>query len=98
MPLHFADKDTEAIFSGSPVRRLPLELQEHAFRKLRYLDAAVSMISLQAVPGLRCKKLGGQRKGQPELWSIRVNDQWRITFTATEPPLEIRNVQLTDYH
>jgi proteic killer suppression protein len=98
MLLPFADKDTEAIFHGRAVPRLSVELQEHAFRKLRYLDAAVSMASLQAVPGLRCKKLGGQRKGQPDLWSIRVNDQWRITFTTTEPPLEIRNVELTDYH
>jgi proteic killer suppression protein len=96
--VHFATQHTADVFAGKSIKRVPLALQESAFRKLRLMDAAVSVASLQAVPSLRCKKLGGQKKGQPELWSIRVNDQWRITFTCTEPPLEIRNADFTDYH
>jgi plasmid maintenance system killer protein len=96
--VHFATQDTADLLAGKPIKRVAMEIQEHAFRKLRLLDNAISIASLQAVPSLRCKKLGGQRKGQPELWSIRINDQYRITFTCHEPPLEVRNAMFTDYH
>lgn len=95
MIIHFADKDTESIFKGVPVKRLPRELQEAALRKLMLLDAAVTISSLQMIPGLHCKKLGGKLK---DFWSLRVNAQWRVIFTWSEPPPEARQVELTDYH
>ena len=95
---HFATQAAADIFNGKPVKRVPVAVQEQALRKLQLLHAAPAIAVLQAVPGLHCKKLGGQRKNQPELWSVRVNNQWRITFTCTEPPLELRNVDFTDYH
>ena len=98
MIVHFANKDTQDLFNGKPIKRVATEIQESAYRKLRYIDIAPSIEALQAVPGLRCKKLGGQRKGQPDLWSIRVNDQYRVTFTFTQPPFESSNVLFTDYH
>ncbi len=98
MVIHFAYKNTEAIFQGRAVKRVPLELQQNALRKLQMMHAAISIAELQAMPSLQCKVLGGQPRGQPPLWSIRINQQWRITFTCTEPPLEIRNACFTDYH
>jgi len=98
MIVHFASQNTADIFAGKIIRRVPVSLQENALRKLRLMDAATSIASLQAVPSLRCKVLGGQPKNRPALWSIRVNDQWRITFTCTEPPLKISNVEFSDYH
>ncbi|MGV3663919.1 MAG: type II toxin-antitoxin system RelE/ParE family toxin [Prosthecobacter sp.] len=95
MIVHFANKETSKIFDGELVKRLPKELQEAALRKLLLLDAAVSIASLQMIPGLHCKKLEGKLK---EFWSIRVNNQWRVIFTWSEPPPEARNVELTDYH
>ena len=95
---HFASSAAAGIFQGQSVKRIAVALQEQVLHKLQLLDAAIVIAVLQAIPSLQCKKLGGQRKGQPDLWSIRVNKQWRITFTATEPPLEIRNVDLVDYH
>ncbi len=98
MVVHFGNQDTADLFAGKRIKRVATEIQVSAFRKLRLLDNAISIASLQAVPSLHCKKLGGQRKGQPVLWSIRVNDQYRITFTCAEPPLEVRNAMFTDYH
>lgn len=92
MIVHFADKNTEAIFRGKVIKRVPIELQQNVLRKLQMLHAASRIADVQAVPGLRCKAI------EKPLWSIRVNDQHRITFTFTEPPLEIRDAMFTDYH
>ncbi len=92
MIVHFADKTTQAIFEGKPVKRVALDLQNSVLRKLQTMDAAISIAELQAIPGLKCKVY------QLPLWSIRVNAQYRITFTFTEFPLKISNAMFTDYH
>ncbi len=89
---HFADKNTQAIFKGEAVKRVPLELQQNVLRKLQTLDAATCIADLQAIPGLHCKVY------ITPLWSIRVNSQYRITFTFTESPMDVRNVMYSDYH
>lgn len=55
MIVHFADKNTQAIFEGQQIKRVALDLQNTVLRKLQAMDAAVSMAELQAVPGLHCK-------------------------------------------
>ena len=92
MIIHFADKNTQAIFEGKMVKRVPLDLQHNVLRKLMFMDAAGSIAELQAVPGLHCKVY------KLPLWSIRVNNQYRITFTFSERPLTISNVMFSDYH
>lgn len=95
MLVHFACKGTARIFEGTAIKRLPRDLQIAVSRKLQMIHAATAIADVQAMPGLRCKKLTGTLK---DFWSIRVNDQWRLIFTWTEPPPEARNVQLTDCH
>lgn len=92
MITHFADKNTQAIFKGETVKRVPLDLQQNVLHKLQMLDAATCIADLQAIPGLRCKVY------ILPLWSIRVNNQYRITFTVTEEPMDVRNVMYSDYH
>jgi proteic killer suppression protein len=89
----FADKETAAIFSGYSVRRLPLDMQQTARRKLKQLDAARIIDELRIPPGNRLEILKGDRKGQ---WSIRINDQWRICFHWEDGNAE--DVQIVDYH
>ncbi len=93
MILSFADKETAAIFSGLAVRRLPLDMQQTARRKLMQLDAARVIEELRIPPGNRLEVLKGDRKGQ---WSIRINDQWRICFYWQDSNAE--EVQIVDYH
>lgn len=89
----FADKETAAIYSGFSVRRLPLDMQQTARRKLKQLDAAKIIDELRIPPGNRLEILKGDRKGQ---WSIRINDQWRICIHWEDGNAE--DVQIVDYH
>jgi len=89
----FASEETEKIFEGEISKKLPIEIQRTARRKLLYLDEAETLQDIQAVPGNRLEKLKGNRSGQ---YSIRINDQWRICFEWIAN--RARNVEIVDYH
>ncbi|MDW5314367.1 type II toxin-antitoxin system RelE/ParE family toxin [Rhizobium sp. PL01] len=89
----FADRETESIWSGRRSRRLPIEIQAIALRKLRLINAANNLNDLRISPGNRLEMLKGNRSGQH---SIRINDQWRICFIWQEG--EVHNVEIADYH
>jgi len=89
----FADAETGLIWSGRRSRRLPLEMQSVALRKLRLLNQARTLGDLRVPPGNRLEALKGDRAGQH---AIRVNDQWRICFVWREGgPAD---VEIVDYH
>lgn len=89
----FADSETAKVFRGVPSRKLPLDIQRTAQRKLIYLDETEDLRELANVPGNRFKALSGDRSGQ---YSIRVNDQYRICFRWLDRGAH--DVQITDYH
>ena len=76
----FADQSTADLFSERPTRaarRIPVELWPIVQRKLKWLDAAHALSDLASPPGNRLEALKGRGKGRH---SIRVNDQFRLTF------------------
>jgi proteic killer suppression protein len=76
----FADAATADLWEGrnsKAARRVPRDIWPTVHRKLTMLDAAQRLDDLSAVPGNRLEALVGDRKGQH---SIRVNQQYRITF------------------
>lgn len=89
----FASKETEKIYLGEISKKLPVDIQRTARRKLLYLDEVQDLQDLQAVPGNKFEKLKGDRAGQ---YSICINDQWRICFEWTAN--KARNVEIVDYH
>jgi len=89
----FASKETERIFHGRVSKKMPLDIQRIARRKMIYLDSAEDLHDLQAPPGNRLEKLKGDRAGQ---YIIRINDQWRICFEWVED--KAKNVEIVDYH
>ncbi len=89
----FKCEDTAQLFRREPVRRLPLDIQRAALRKLLLLHAAKSVEELRIPPGNRLERLKGGRAGA---WSIRVNDQWRICFTWDGS--NAHDVEIVDYH
>jgi proteic killer suppression protein len=93
MIISFGDDETEKVWSGERSRRLPSDIQAVALRKLRLINAARKVDDLRVPPGNRLEQLKGDRTGQ---WSIRINDQWRITFRWTEGGAE--HVAIVDYH
>ncbi len=93
MIVSFGDGETEKIWKGERSRRLPGDIQAVALRKLRLVEAAGRIDDLRVPPGNRLEKLSGK---SADLWSIRINDQWRIVFRWSEGGAE--DVAIVDYH
>ena len=93
----FKNQASENVFNGkatkAALRLCPKNIWKIAFRKLDQLDSVLSLEELRVPPGNRLEPLSRDRKGQH---SIRINDQYRISFIWTETgPM---NVEITDYH
>jgi proteic killer suppression protein len=58
-------------------RRIPRELWRSVQRKLKLLDVAARLEDLSIPAGNRLERLKGDRAGR---YSIRINDQYRVTF------------------
>jgi len=89
----FACKETEKIFSREFSRKLPVNIQRIALRKLLMIHAAININELRIPPSNKLEKLSGNRKGQ---FSIRINNQWRICFVWQNN--EAYNIEIVDYH
>jgi toxin HigB-1 len=89
----FASEETEKVFHGRSVKRLPSDIQRTAERKLRQIHSAKELKDLIAPPGNRLKLLEGDKAG---LHSIRINDRWRICFIWKDGGAD--QVEIVDYH
>ncbi len=89
----FRDKRSAAVFGGMLPKGFPSEIAVIARRKLRILDAAVSLDDLRSPPGNRLEALFGMRHGQH---SLRINDQWRVCFRWHDG--HAFEVEIVDYH
>ncbi len=89
----FRDDETERLFHRHPCRKLPHNLQRIALRKLWMIDAAADLRDLRIPPANRLEQLHGDRRG---LYSIRINDQWRVCFRWEEGSAS--DVEIVDYH
>lgn len=85
--------ETERISQGESSRKFPGEIQNRALRKLRQLEAALTIDDLRNPPGNRLEALKADRAGQ---MSLRINDQWRICFRWVKGKAE--DVEIVDYH
>lgn len=89
----FASKQTQEIWEGRQSRRLPPDVQRIARRKLRMINNATNVAELRVPPNNRLERLKGDRSG---MYSIRINDQWRICFRWEDG--DVHDVELVDYH
>ncbi len=95
MILSFADKETEKVFQGVFSRKLPIDIQRRALIKLMRINGSSSLQGLSEHPSHHLEALSGKRTGE---WSIRINDQWRITFIPVDGGSNYENVKIEDYH
>ena len=93
MIVSFRDKRTRDFAAGKRVKSFAA-IERRAEMKLDQLDAAVSLRDLD-IPGNRLEALKGDRKGS---FSIRINDQWRISFEWIDQASGPSNVEIVDYH
>lgn len=89
----FGNKETRNIWKGDKIKRLPVDIQEIARRKLRMLNNSQNLKDLQTPPSNRLEKLKGDLK---EYYSIRINNNRRIIFQWKNSNAE--QVEITDYH
>lgn len=94
MILGYRDKRSKQFADGEFVSTFQ-SFKGQAERRLRVLDAAVSLADLAALPSNRLETLKGDRAGQ---YSIRVNQQWRLCFEWTADASGPSNVEIVDYH
>jgi proteic killer suppression protein len=92
----FADDTTADVFCSRntrAARRVPRDVWRAAQRKLKALDVAVRLDDLTIPAGNRLEPLRGDRVGRH---SIRINDQYRLTFRWERG--HAYEVCLEDYH
>lgn len=92
----FADKTTADVFqqrNTKDARRIPRELWRVVQRKLKMLDVAVRFNDLESPPGNRLEALKSRMGGR---YSIRVNEQYRVTFRWEDG--HAYEVTVEDYH
>jgi len=93
MIISFGNKETEKIWNGLVSKKLPIEIQEIARRKLRMINNSTDINDLRIPPANKLEKLKGNWK---EYFSIRINNQWRIIFKWKNG--NASEVEIIDYH
>jgi toxin HigB-1 len=90
----FKDANAEAFFkTGTRARKKGWDATHSVVRrKLDMLHYAKELSDLRSPPNNRLESLKGDLEG---LYSIRINDQWRIVFGWDHEPYE---VAIMDYH
>jgi proteic killer suppression protein len=93
MIVSFGSKETEQIWNGIRVQKIPVEIQKVGRRKLRMLNNSQDLADLRIPPSNRLEKLTGRLN---QFYSIRINIQWRIIFIWDKG--NASEVQIIDYH
>ena len=93
MIVSFGSKDSEKIWLGKRVKKIPMEIQKIGRRKLRMVNNSQNIIDLRVPPSNRLEKLKGS---STDFYSIRINIQWRIVFKWTNG--QAYKVEILDYH
>ena len=88
----FACKETRKIWNRQFSKKLPSEIQQQAFEKMRRLNRATVLNDFLFPPSNHFESLKGERQGQ---YSVRVNQQWRLCFEFNG---HVQNLELVDYH
>jgi proteic killer suppression protein len=88
----FADEETGQVFHRRHSRRYAA-FERVALRKLRQINSVSRVEELFELPGNRLERLKGDREG---LWSLRINDRWRVCFEWRDG--DAYEVQIVDYH
>lgn len=92
----FADETAADLFrerNTRAARQIPKDLWRAVQRTLKMLDVAARVVDLESPPGNRLKALKGGMKGR---YSIRVNEQYRVTFRWENG--HAFEVAVEDYH
>ncbi|MBP7569756.1 MAG: type II toxin-antitoxin system RelE/ParE family toxin [Acidobacteria bacterium] len=94
----FADETTADLFrerNSRPAQVVPHDIWPIVRRKLKMLDVAARLDDLAVLPGNRLERLN-LKGSQSHRHSIRVNEQYRVTFRWEQG--HAHEVRVEDYH
>ena len=93
MIISFGSKDTEKIWDGERIKRVPIEIQQLGRLKLRMLNNSQDIQDLKIPPSNKLEKIPGKLS---DFYCIRINDQRQIIFKWEKN--HALEVQIIDYH
>ena len=88
----FKHKGLREFFERNSKRGIPPELSARLRDRLDVLDAAAAVEDV-ALPHFALHELKGDRTGT---WAVKVNKNWRLTFTFEDG--DAGEVNIEDYH
>lgn len=88
----FGSKETAAVWSGKKPKGLPPDIIAPTLKRLNILASATQLKTLSDIPSTRLERIASV----PGLWSIRINQRYRIIFWWIDGAAE--NVEIVDYH
>jgi proteic killer suppression protein len=91
MVISLGSRETEKIWNGERVKKIPIEVQQIGRRKLRMLNNSQNLSDLKIPPSNRLEKLQGS-----DFYSIWINIQWRIVFQWIDN--NAHDVKIMDYY
>ncbi len=95
MIISFRDRWLRDFFVGDVrSKKIPPDLEDRLFRKLQMIDDALTDQDLRVPPSNHFEKLKGKLEG---LYSIRVNQQWRLIFLWDGGRGEAAEIYLDDH-
>lgn len=89
----FDDYEAQCIWQMPRSRKLPPDIQSTALRKLRQFNRTARLQDLRVPAGNGLEQLKGFTSSR---YSLRINDQWRITFRWSDGGAD--DVRIEDYH
>jgi len=93
MIFSFGNTETEKVWNGVRIKKLPMEIQSIGRRKLRKLNNSINLTDLRVPPSNRLEKMSGKLK---DFYSIRINEQWRILYKWQSG--NASEVKIIEYH
>ncbi|MDF2529581.1 MAG: type toxin-antitoxin system RelE/ParE family toxin [Gammaproteobacteria bacterium] len=96
MIINFNNKLTDHLFNGvesKETKKFDNNLHEIAKRKLDLINSITEVEKLRLPPSNHLKLLTGKRAN---IWSIRINDKWRICFKWENG--NAYDVEIVNYH
>lgn len=92
---NFTHKVLKRLYAEDSAKGVPPDSAEKLRKMLAFLDAMQEPEELRALPTWKAHTLTADRRGT---WSLSVTRNRRLTFRVDTAEMEIRDLNLEDYH
>ena len=93
--LTFRHKGLEPLYQNDSAESVPAAMTDKLRKLLLAFETADNLDQVSRFPGWNLHSLKGDLKG---LWSLSVSGNWRMVFRYDADEMQIRDLDLIDYH